>query len=141
VIFLTAIALHVKTAIRIRKANAKARTVDYQVHDKFMIPATLVTVSVVFLLFFILVHILQTVTFDATHVYQELVSLFQSFWMLIFYLAGLFVMTMHLSHSLANVLQTLGKTSASCHYLVWSACSILGLGFAIVPVYIYLGMS
>jgi len=140
-IFAGAVVFHVKTAIKIRKVNSKARTVDYQIHDKLMISAALVTASIGFLLFFIIVHILQTVTFDTDHVYQELSGLFQSVWMLVFYMAGLFVMTMHLSHSLANVLQTLGKTSVSCHYLVWAACILLGLGFAIVPLYIFFVMS
>lgn len=140
-VFVAAIGFHVKTAIRIRKVNAKARTIDYQVHDKLMIPASLVTASIIFLLLFILVHILQTMLFDTDYVYQEVTGLFESFWMLLFYMAGLFVMTMHLSHSLANVLQTLGKTSVTCHYLVWSACVLLGVGFSVVPFYIYFVMS
>lgn len=135
-----AIALHVKTAIKIRRINAKARTIDYKRHDKFKIPALFVTLSVAFLLGFILVHVFQTLTFSSSDTYGELVALFQSPWMLLFYLAGLFVLLMHLQHSLANVLQTLGKTSLSCHVLVWLACLLLIGGFAVVPFYIYVVM-
>jgi succinate dehydrogenase / fumarate reductase cytochrome b subunit len=60
--------------------------------------------------------------------------------MVLFYLAGLFVLMMHLSHSLANVLQTLGKTSVTCHTLVWLAVLLLSGGFASIPLYIYLVM-
>lgn len=140
VIILGAIAFHVKVAVKIRKVNAKARTVDYARHEKFKIPAYLVTLSVAFLLVFIVIHIIQTVSFDTGRVYQELIYQFQSFWMLIFYLAGLFVLTMHLSHSLANVLQTLGKTSARCLYLVWGGALVLTGGFALVPLYIFFVM-
>lgn len=139
-VVVAAIALHVKVAIKIRKTNAKARTIDYVRHDKFKVPASLVTVSIIFLLFFIVVHILQTLSFSTTRVYQELVYQFQSFWMLTFYLAGLFVLTMHLSHSLANVLQTLGKTSESCQLIVWAGTLLLTGGFALVPLYIYFVM-
>lgn len=137
---LAAIGLHVKVAIRIRKTNAKARAIDYVRHDKFKIPALLVTASVAFLLLFIVIHILQTLSFDTGRVYQELIYQFQSFWMLLFYMAGLFVLTMHLSHSLANVLQTLGKTSASCLYLVWGGTVLLTGGFALIPLYIFFVM-
>jgi len=135
-----AIAIHVKTAIKIRKVNAQARTIDYAKHDKFKIPAPLVTVSIIFLLSFILIHIVQTLLFDTMQLYSELTQLFQSPIMLLFYLAGLFVLTMHLQHSLANVLQTLGKTSVINHFLVWAGVLSLTGGFALIPLYIYFVM-
>ncbi len=136
-----AVFIHVKAAIRIRKANAQARAVDYAKHDKFKIPALFVTLSIIFLLTFIVVHVIQTVLFDNTELYNELIQLFQSEIMVLFYLAGLFVLMMHLQHSLANVLQTLGKTSLTCHSLVWAGVMILIGGFALIPVYIYMAMS
>ena len=129
--------IHIKAAIRIRIANAKARTIAYKKHDKLHIPASLVTVSIIFLFSFIVIHILQTLSFDSKAVYEETVQLFQSVWIVLFYLAGLFVLMMHLSHSLANVLQTLGKTSALCHRLVLTSTLLLTGGFAVIPLYIY----
>lgn len=140
-LILVAIVIHVIAAFRIRKVNAQARTVDYAKHDKFKIPALMVTISIVFLLAFIIIHIIQSLLFDELNVYSELTELFQSEFMVLFYLAGLFVLTMHLQHSLANVLQTLGKTSVSCHSLVWIGTLILTGGFALIPLYIYFGMS
>lgn len=136
-IMVMAVIIHVKVAIKIRRVNAKARTIDYKKHDKFKIPTLFVTASIVFLLAFIVIHIIQTLLFDPSNVYQELSTMFQSHWMLLFYLAGLFVLTMHLQHSLANVLQTLGKTSMTCHSLVWTATLLLTGGFAVIPLYIY----
>ena len=136
-----ALFIHIKAAIRIRKVNAKARTIAYKKYDKFHVPATLVTMSIIFLFGFIAVHVLQTLSFDSSNVYHELVQQFQSLWMVLFYLAGLFVLMMHLQHSLANVLQTLGKTSVTCNSLVLASCLLLAAGFAAVPLYIYCVMS
>tara|TARA_R110001583_G_scaffold69365_5_gene196711 strand:+ start:815 stop:1375 length:561 start_codon:yes stop_codon:yes gene_type:complete len=129
--------IHIKAAIRIRIVNAKARTISYKKHDKFHMPAILVTISIVFLFGFIVVHVFQTLSYDSTDVYGELIQQFQSVWMVLFYLAGLFVLMMHLYHSLANVLQTLGKTSRSCNGLVLVGCLLLTAGFAVIPLYIY----
>lgn len=139
-VMIAAIAIHVKAAIKIRKVNARARTIDYAKHDKANIPAPLVTMSIVFLLSFIVIHIIQALLFDTNALYAEVIVLFQSGFMVLFYLAGLFVLTMHLSHSLANVLQTLGKTSVIYHRLVWAGVLALASGFAAIPLYIYFVM-
>jgi succinate dehydrogenase / fumarate reductase cytochrome b subunit len=137
ILIVVSLFIHIKAAIRIRRVNAKARTVGYKKHDKFHVPAILVTVSIVFLFAFIAVHVFQTLSFDSTDVYGELILQFQSVWMVLFYLAGLFVLMMHLQHSLANVLQTLGKTSLTCNGLVLVGCLLLTVGFAVIPLYIY----
>jgi succinate dehydrogenase / fumarate reductase, cytochrome b subunit len=129
--------IHIKAAIRIRSVNAKARTIGYKKHDKFHMPAILVTISIIFLFGFIAVHVFQTLSFDSNDVYRELIQQFQSPWMVLFYLAGLFVLMMHLHHSLANVLQTLGKTSVTHNGLVLAGCLVLAGGFAVIPLYIY----
>jgi succinate dehydrogenase / fumarate reductase cytochrome b subunit len=96
-----------------------------------------VSLSIVFLLGFIVIHIIQTLSFDTSQVYLDTVDLFSSFWMLLFYLAGLFVITMHLAHSAGNILQTLGKTSMTCQTAVIALSALLTGGFALVPLYIY----
>jgi len=139
-LMIVAIGIHVKAAVKIRKVNASARTIDYARHDKFKIPAPLVTISIIFLLSFIVIHIIQTLLFDTSQLYSELTQLFHSEIMVLFYLAGLFVLTMHLQHSIANVLQTLGKTSVIYHSLVWAGVLTLTGGFALIPLYIYFVM-
>ena len=136
----TALAIHVKVAITLRRINSKARGQEYHIHDGLHIPATLVTVSIAFLLFFIVIHIIQMLTLDSGSVYQAIHALFQSFWMLGFYLAGLLVLAMHLAHSLANVLQTLGITSRSYHRAVGLGVFVFIAGFASVPLYSYIVM-
>lgn len=141
VVVIAILAIHVRTALKIRAINAKARTIDYYRHDKFKIPAPFVTASILFLLAFIVIHMIQTLRFDTSDIYQQTVQLFDSFWMVMFYMAGLFVLTMHLQHSLANVFQTLGKTAWTCQYLAWTVSLILTGGFALLPLYIYFVMS
>ena len=138
--FAAAILIHAVIAFRIRKVNAAARTVGYAKHDKLHIPAWMVTLSILFLLAFIIIHIIQTLGFDTADVTAATTSLFNSIWNVLFYLAGLFVLTMHLAHSAGNILQTLGKTSVTCHVTVVICTLLLTGGFAAVPLYIYFVM-
>lgn len=129
--------IHVKAAMHIRIKNSKARQTGYKKHDKLHVPAPLVTLSIVLLLLFILIHIGQTLLIDTTAVKAAMVAWFSSGWMLLFYLAGLFILAMHLQHSLINVLQTLGITSKTYALAIISAVIVLILGFASVPLYIW----
>ena len=140
-VMVVVIGVHVRTALKIRVINANARSVNYYRHDKIKLPAFVVTASLLFLLFFIIIHVIQTLGFSTADVHQETVILFQSFWMLIFYIAGLFVLSMHLQHSLANVMQTLGKTSVTSQSLAWLVTLSLAAGFALLPIYIYFVMQ
>lgn len=136
-LFMIALLIHVKAAITIRLVNSKARLIAYQKHDKFHVPAALVTLSIVWLFMFIVIHVFQTLTMDVTNLHAETSALFQSTLMTLFYLSSLFILFMHLQHSLANVLQTLGKTSATFSGLVIAATLLLTGGFAFIPLYIY----
>lgn len=139
-VFAAAILVHAVIAFGIRKVNAKARTIGYQKHDKFHPPAWAVSISIVFLLAFIVIHVTQTLSFDSAAVTDETITLFSSIWNVLFYLAGLFVLTMHLGHSAGNILQTLGKTSITCQATVIVCTLVLTVGFALIPLYIYFVM-
>jgi succinate dehydrogenase / fumarate reductase cytochrome b subunit len=134
VLFLLAIAVHVHAAVIIRKRNAAARTVGYAKHDYLHIPAPLVTISIILLFGFIGLHVLQTLCFDTASVTAEVDALFSSALMTLIYLAGLFILGMHLSHSLMNVLQTLGISARLYKMTFLSFVAILTLGFAAVPI-------
>jgi succinate dehydrogenase / fumarate reductase cytochrome b subunit len=138
ILVLLSLAIHVKAALAIRVKNAKARRVEYKKHDKLHVPAALVSLSVVLLLLFILVHIGQTLILDTNRVRATMQDWFASSWMLVFYLAGLFILAMHLQHSLVNVLQTLGISSRMYKAAIINGVILLSLGFASVPVYIWI---
>lgn len=129
--------IHVKAALYIRIQNSKARQTGYKKHDKLHVPAPLVSLSIVLLLLFIIIHIVQTLSIDTSVVTAAMHDWFSSVWMLLFYLGGLFILAMHLQHSLINVLQTLGITSKTYAVAIISAVMVLILGFASVPLYIW----
>jgi succinate dehydrogenase / fumarate reductase cytochrome b subunit len=130
--------IHVRAAVAIRIKNSQARRVAYKKHDKLHIPAPLVTLSIVLLLLFILVHIGQTLLMDTTQVRAAMLNWFSSGWMLLFYLAGLLILAMHLLHSLVNVLQTLGISSTMYRLSISTGVVVLTAGFASVPLYIWM---
>ncbi len=130
--------IHVRAAVAIRIKNSQARRVAYKKHDKLHIPGSLVTLSIVLLLLFILVHIGQTLLIDTTQVRAAMLNWFSSGWMLLFYLAGLLILAMHLLHSLVNVLQTLGISSTMYRLSISTGVVVLTAGFASVPLYIWM---
>lgn len=134
-----ALLVHIWGAIAIRRHNAKVRPIGYFKRDHLEPPKALVTLSIVLIGLFIVLHIVQTLQFDPDNVYQETMALFASHWMVMIYLAGLFLLGMHLQHSLNNVLQTLGVTSKTCYPLALSLVVLLVMGFAVVPVMAWLG--
>jgi succinate dehydrogenase / fumarate reductase cytochrome b subunit len=137
-IVLTSLAIHVRAAVVIRRKNSQARRVGYYKHDKFHVPAAFVTISIILLFLFIILHVLQTLSFDTQAVSASMTSLFSSLVMVLIYLAGLFILAMHLSHSIVNVLQTLGVSSNMYRNALLALVAIVMLGFASVPVYIWM---
>jgi len=135
---LIALLIHVRAAVAIRIKNSQARRVAYKKHDKLHIPAPLVTLSIVLLLLFILVHIGQTLLIDTSQVRAAMLNWFSSGWMLLFYLAGLLILAMHLLHSLVNVLQTLGISSTMYRLSISTGVVVLTAGFVSVPLYIWM---
>lgn len=137
IIVLACLAIHIKAAIAIRMKNSQARKQSYYKHDKLHIPANLVSLSVVLLFVFIAVHIIQSLFIDTEAVKLAVMTWFSSTTMVLFYLAGIFILVMHLQHSLVNVMQTLGITSNMYKIAIISGVMLLGLGFAAIPVYVW----
>jgi succinate dehydrogenase / fumarate reductase cytochrome b subunit len=137
VVVLVSLLIHIKAAWHIRVKNSQARQVGYKKHDKVHVPAALVSLSIVLLLLFIVIHIGQTLLMDTTAVRATMLAWFNSIWMLLFYLGGLFILAMHLQHSLINVLQTLGISSKTYKLGIVTAVVILAVGFASVPLSIW----
>ncbi len=129
--------IHVRAAVAIRQKNSQARQVGYKKHDKLHIPATLVTLSITLLFLFIMVHILQSLFVDPFDVRASVITWFSSLLITLFYLMGVFILIMHLQHSLINVLQTLGISSKMHHIAIHSAVAFLAVGFVSIPVYVW----
>lgn len=133
-LFIVALTIHVRIAIVIRKRNAQARTVDYHKHDKFHVPAPLVTISISLLLLFILFHLYQSLTLNDELIQAQVKSWFSSPLIALVYLTGLVILSAHLLHALVNVLQTLGMSSKTYTVIIATGVAVLFVGFVSVPV-------
>jgi len=129
--------IHVKAAIAIRRKNSQARWQGYHKHDKFHVPAPLVSLSIALLFTFIVVHIGQSLLINTSNLTDVVINWFSSSFWLLFYLGGIFILAMHLLHSLVNVLQTLGVSSKMYTTLIYSGVVVMTVGFASVPVYVW----
>lgn len=130
--------IHVRAAVNIRRKNNQARQVGYKKYDKFHIPAALVTLSIILLFLFIVIHIIQSLYVNPDDVRSSVMSWFSSVIITLFYLTGVFILVMHLQHSLINVLQTLGISAKMHHIAIHSTVALLGVGFVSIPVYVWL---
>lgn len=136
VVVLLALLVHVRAAIVIRLVNHRARRTPYQKQAHLQLPASVVSLSIAFLLLFILVHVGQSLLLDKAHLYQGVVGWFESRTMLVFYLAGLLVLGLHMQHALVNVLQTLGISHRSHRVAVTATVALLVSGYAAAPIYV-----
>jgi succinate dehydrogenase / fumarate reductase cytochrome b subunit len=74
--------------------------------------------------------------------YRLLIEVFQSPFYVVYYVVAMVVVGFHLRHGVASSLQSLGLVPAPWTRAVlaacWSVAMLLGAGFVLVPVYIYL---
>lgn len=137
VLVIVSLLIHVKAAISIRIKNSQARSQNYHKHDKLHVPAPMVSLSIAILFTFIVVHIGQSLLIDTSNIKAAMNTWFSSPFWLLFYLGGVFILAMHLLHSLVNVLQTLGISSKMHTTLIYSGVALLTVGFGSVPVYVW----
>lgn len=152
VVLLVAVVLHVLMAWQLSVQNRQARPVGYQRREPQVSTWAARTMrwGGVFLLVFIVVHVLHftTLDIDPTFVpldaYGNLVKAFASPLWAAFYLAAMVFLGLHLYHGAWSSARTLGvaqptrwplrrKTALAIALLLW-------LGFSVVPVAILLGL-
>lgn len=135
VLFIAALALHIIVAVRIRKQNFQARRVGYAKHDKFHVPAPLVSISIVLLFLFIVFHLCQSLSLKVEgDIQMQVMQWFASPLITLIYLGGVGILAMHLLHSLMNVMQSLAITSKQYVFAFAVGVGLLLIGFAAVPV-------
>lgn len=130
VVFLVMLfSFHVVTAVVRQIANNKSKGRGYKKSYPHEIPRVAAWSGASILFIFIIVHVVQLKLFVNDHWYQITVELLSQPLMLAFYLLGVLTLSVHLHHGLSNVLQTLGITQRSYHYLAISISLILFVGF------------
>ena len=159
VILLTALVLHIFTAVWLTLENRKARPIPYAAQDT--VQASLASRTMIFtgsaVFLFIIYHLLHF-TWGITNpefsgltdpqgredVYSMVILSFQNPVISGVYILALFILSMHLGHGSWSFLQTLGLTRESMLKKMRKAGTVLGwlifLGFASIPAASFLGI-
>jgi succinate dehydrogenase / fumarate reductase, cytochrome b subunit len=152
-ILLLAIALHIIATVQLAIRNKAARPVGYSRRDAINSSYASRTMywSGPIVLVFIIFHLLQFTagyvhphaTFVQGDVYANVVSGFQVWWVSIWYIFALALLSFHLSHGLWSMFQSVGLAHPrNSGYLRLAARAIalfIFLGYASIPVSVLLG--
>ncbi|MEM8534731.1 MAG: succinate dehydrogenase cytochrome b subunit [Chloroflexota bacterium] len=145
IVLLTAVILHVVSAIQLTRMGMVSRPVNYA--QKKSVQASFASMTLrwggIALLFFIIYHLLHF-TIGAAHpnfvygqAYENVVIGFQNPLIVLVYLVALSALAMHLYHGVWSMFQTLGLNNARTNSLwrglaTFSAIALF-VGFALVP--------
>jgi succinate dehydrogenase / fumarate reductase cytochrome b subunit len=153
VVLLVAFVVHVVTVIQLWRINRLARPVGYTVqrHLKSSISSRWMLVSGLFVLAFVVFHILHFTTgtidparFREGAVYDNLYRSFRLWYYPLVYVAAMCLLALHLYHGVWSLFQTLGldnpDRNRGLRMLAVVAAVLLLIGFCAVPVAFYLDL-
>lgn len=150
---LACLVLHVLAVIDLTARNTASRSEPYGMsrYNSASVPARIMLVTGVVVLFFIVFHILHfttgTLHFDGFRhgrVYANVHAAFQHGYLLTIYVVAMGAIAFHLYHGVWSLFQTLGLITPECNAgyrcVAKIAAIVLFLGFSAVPVAVYLGV-
>lgn len=153
VVLLLSLVGHVYAAFKLWKRAQDARTQRYAVKKAVSssLSSRWMRWGGVFLLLFIVFHILQFTTRtitpggDEDSAFGRLVNGFSLWWVFLIYLAAMFALAMHLHHGVWSACQTLGWTSSAlsrkvCKIAGWVIALVVSVGFTVPPFLILIGV-
>ncbi len=138
-------AIHVGFGVLLYFENRKARTVQYEVAADpggRTLGSNTMPYTGIAILFFIVIHLLKFTFADKseTPIYDLMAATFSSFSWTVFYIAGMVVVGIHLSHGFWSLLQTFGlhhqDHTPVVEKLGLGLSIAIGVGFSLVPVYL-----
>ncbi len=156
IFLLGAFVLHIVTTIWLTIENREAR--DHNYHDKKSVASTSASrtmmISGFIVLSFVIYHLLHF-TLQLTNpeyktlkhaghpdVYSMIITGFQNPFITFFYLLGVFLLCLHLSHGFQSIMQTLGLNSSKISSLISNGGRILAwaifAGYASIPIAVLL---
>jgi succinate dehydrogenase / fumarate reductase cytochrome b subunit len=153
IILLTAVVLHVVSAILLTRQDTASRPVGYaggrrDVQASFA--ASTIRWGGLVLFFFIIFHLLQLTTgtltagFEPGDAYGNVLLAFSSPLAVAIYMVAMFCLAAHLYHGVWSAFQTLGlndqRTDRGLHVLAVVSAVLLFVGFMSVPVAVALGI-
>lgn len=150
---LAAFALHIASAVQVVLASRAARPQGYVVKEYLAtnFAARTMWVSGLLILAYVGFHLLHFTTgqanftgFEHGKVYANVYHAFRVWWVALFYIASMAVLSSHLFHGLWSLFQTLGICrQENLKIFQWVARAIavgIFLGYAVVPVSILVGI-
>ncbi len=150
-VLLSALILHVVCVIQLSIANRAARKLGYQKHvySQASEPARWMMYSGLFLLVFIVVHLLQFTVgtigpFEHGRVYNNLQAAFDQIGWFALYVVSMAVLALHLFHGAWSLFQTLGWDNPDRNRGLRRLAVVISvglfIGFVAVPTAFYTGM-
>ena len=133
VLLVLTISLHVVIAVSRQLSNNESVGERYKKAYPKAIPRLLAWLGASIMLAFIIIHSVQMLSTETLDLYQEIHSIFNQPLMWIIYGLGLIALSTHLHHSLTNVLQTLGISSAQRQGLSLLIVVVIMAGFVSIP--------
>ena len=150
---LVAVVLHIVAAFQLSRLRLAARPVGYRKGSQNQV-STLASRTIrwggVFLLVFIVLHILHFTTLDlfegysTTDVYGNVVAGFSKWWVSLIYVAAMAFLGLHLYHGVWSSVRTLGAARPSANPLKRRAALLLAVvvwaGFTAIPLAVLAGI-
>lgn len=150
---------HIYMATKLKMQNMAARPIPYR--NKDTVKATLASRTMILsglvVLSFVIYHVLHFTahltnpeyahlidSMGRPDVYSMIIIGFSSIPVTFFYILAVLLLSIHLSHGVSSMFQSLGFASSGSRKIIdaigWTFATILFLGFAAVPVGVVLGM-
>jgi succinate dehydrogenase / fumarate reductase, cytochrome b subunit len=136
--------IHIVTGLTLFYQNRKARPVRYHVNKngggRTIGSATMPYTGIV-LLFFVIVHLLNFTFVDktGTTVFQIVSATFERPIYIIFYMASMVLLAIHISHGFWSAFQTIGANHPKYMPTLWvlsvAFALAIGIGFGMLPLY------
>jgi succinate dehydrogenase cytochrome b subunit len=152
-VLIAAVVLHVVAAVQLSRRRLVARPVGYKQgsqHEVSTVASRTIRWGGALLLLFIVFHILHFTTrsifrdYSTTDVYANVIRGFGVWWVVIFYVAAMAALGLHLYHGIWSSLRTLGASKASAEPLKRPVAAVIAfvvwLGFTVIPIAIFAGL-
>ena len=154
-VLITAVILHVIAAVQLTLQNRAARPIGYVNRQPQV--TTLASKTMrwggALLLLFIVLHILHFTTgtlrpagtFSDTDVYDNIVTSFRIWWVMLFYVISMIALGLHLYHGAWSSVRSLGYAHPSANPLhrriALAIAVVVWLGFTAIPVAVFAGLT
>jgi succinate dehydrogenase / fumarate reductase cytochrome b subunit len=139
--------VHVLTGLTLFYENWRARPVRYRVNKRAggrTIGSATMPYTGIFLLAFVTFHLINFHFVDKTDrtIFEIVASAFSQTWYVAIYVFAMIVAAIHVSHGFWSAFQTVGASHPKYMPLVRTAgvlfSLIVGFGFGVLPIYVYI---